>query len=279
MFSGVITAIVTPFKKNKEIDYESFQKLLDFQISNGVKAILILGTTGESSTVSVKEREEFIRFTKNYLPNNCKLIVGTGSCDTQTSIKYTKQAKTLGADACLVVTPYYNKCTQNGVVTYYQQISKLDIPYIVYNVPSRTGFNILPKTMIKLCKLENMIGIKEANSNIEHILDVFDHIGHLTNIYCGNDNLNHIFCMLQAAGTISVISNIFPKEMVESFESIEKMKTFCDKNYSLIKLLFSEPNPIPIKYLLYKKGLIQNSLRYPLTSLSTKYKNKINKLF
>ncbi|MBO5884365.1 MAG: 4-hydroxy-tetrahydrodipicolinate synthase [Clostridia bacterium] len=276
MFSGVITALVTPFKKNKQIDYNALQKLLDYQILNNIKNILILGTTGESCTIDFYEREKLIKFTKNYLPSNCKLIVGTGTNNLQQTIKNTIQAKTLGADACLVVAPYYNKCTQNGVVDYYKKISQLNIPYIVYNVPSRTGFNISPVTMLKLCKQKNMVGIKEANSNIEHILEVFNKVGNFTNIYCGNDNLNHIFFSLKAKGTISVISNIFPYQISQSLKSAKNSKIITEQNFELTKLLFVEPNPIPIKYALSKMGLIKNYVRSPLTTLSKKYKNKIN---
>lgn len=276
MNSNVITALVTPFKKNKQIDYNALTKLLDFQISNGITQILILGTTGESSTIDFCEREQLIKFVKNYLPNNCKLIVGTGANNTQTAIKYTIQAKDCGADACLVVTPYYNKCTQDAIVKYYSKISKVGLDFMVYNVPSRTGFNIQPKTMLKLYSLNNMIGIKEANSNIDHILELFDMVKNKTNIYSGNDNLNHLFCMLGAKGSISVISNILPKQM-SNCASVHDHKQFCKENYNLSKLMFVEPNPIPIKYALYKMGLIENNLRSPLTSLSQKYKNQINK--
>lgn len=276
MFKGVITALVTPFKKNKQIDYISLQKLLDYQISNNIKNILILGTTGEASTISFEEREQLIKFTKNYLPQDCKLIVGTGTNNTQTTIKNTMQAKSFGADACLIVTPYYNKCTQEGVIEYYKKISKINIPFIVYNVPSRTGFNISASTMTKLCKIKNMVGIKEANSNIEHILNVFNKVGNLTNIYCGNDNLNHIFFMLKAKGTISVVSNILPNQINKSFKNIKNAKTITDQNFEINKLLFIEPNPIPIKYALSKMGLIKNFVRSPLTTLSRKYKTQIN---
>lgn len=274
MFSGVITALVTPFDKNKNIDYISLKKLLDYQIKNNIKNILILGTTGECSTIDYKERESLIKFVKSNIPKRCKLIVGTGSNDMSKAILYTQQAKRLGANACLVVTPYYNKCTQDGIVKFYQNISKQDIPFIVYNVPSRTGFNILPNTAEKLATIKNMIGIKEANSNIEHILDLFKRLQNKTNIYCGNDNLNHIFFMLKAKGTISVLANVLPQQITSSYNS--KINNFCNDTYLLNKLLFVEPNPIPVKYALSRLGLIKNYLREPLTPISLKYKKQIS---
>ncbi len=276
IFKGVCTALVTPFTRNKNIDYESFEKLINFQIGNMVDAILILGTTGESSTISCKEREEIIKFTKKLIKPNCKLIVGTGSNDTLKAIGLTNQACDLGADACLIVTPYYNKCTQKGIYNHYKIISQnTNIPYIVYNVPSRTGFNIEAKTMQKIATLNNVAGLKEANSNIEHILSMFSNLKNFP-IYCGNDNLSHIFYALKGNGIISVTSNVFPKTVKKSLRNNEESFLYYKNFYNFNNLMFCEPNPTPVKYALFKKKIIKNYLRQPLDCLEQKHKKLID---
>ena len=276
IFKGVCTALVTPFNKNKSIDYVALKKLIIHQQNCGVGAILILGTTGESSTITYEEREKLIKFAKQNIVG-CKLIVGTGTNNLQTTIKYTQQAKRLGADAVLIVTPYYNKCTQNGLVEYYKQIElEAKMPYIVYNVPSRTGFNINPNTYKKLAKLPKMSGIKEANGNIDHILEVFSVVGSVP-IYCGNDSLNNIFMQLGAKGTISVTTNIFPAQVKTSLLKTQKGRQMSNKLYSLNKALFYEPNPIPVKYALFKLGITKHYVRSPLTIPQSKTKTILQK--
>ncbi len=276
IFKGVCTALVTPFTKNKKIDYLALEKLIKYQLDGGVDAILILGTTGESSTILFSEREQIIKLAKQIINKKCKLIVGTGCNDTLKTIEFTNQAEILGADACLIVTPYYNKCTQNGIYNHYKTISqKTNIPYIVYNVPSRTGFNVLPETMQKIATLKNVAGLKEANSNIEHILLMFQTLPKFA-IYCGNDNLSHIFYSLKGCGVISVTSNAFPKEVKKSIKNATESFSYSKKFFSFNNLMFCEPNPIPIKYVLYKKRLIRNYLRQPLESLEHKHKTIID---
>lgn len=269
----VCTALVTPFNENNEIDYPSLKNLITFQLSNGIKNILILGTTGESPTISLKERETIITFVKTLTQNKCKLFVGTGNNNSAQAKALTLQAKNLGADGCVVVTPYYNKATQQGIIEYYRELAKINIPIIVYNVPSRTGVNIQPETMVKLAKIKNIVGIKEANGNIEHILKLFKLAKNKTSIFCGNDNLNNIFLNLGAKGTISVLSNAYPKEVLDIWYS----KTDYNKFYDICNHLFVEPNPIPIKYALSKIGLIKNILRAPLTTLSLKNQKLIDR--
>lgn len=274
IFKGVGTALVTPFCMDGNVDYLALENLIKKQIENNIDAIIILGTTGESSTITTKERETIITFSKRIINNRCKLIVGTGSNCTDTAIKLTKQAETLGADACLIVSPYYNKCTQQGIIEHYKQInSKTNIPFIVYNVPSRTGVNILPETELELSKLKNMCGIKEANDNINHILELFNKID--VPIYCGNDNLNYLFSCLGGAGTISVASNAYPNLIKKQFDVNSNSLQLHLLLHNFFELLFIEPNPIPIKFVLSYKGLIKNKLRLPLTPLS---ENRINEL-
>lgn len=275
IFKGVCTALITPFKQDKSIDYVALERLINNQIEAKVSAILILGTTGESATVDYYERDEIIRFARRLIKKPTKLIVGTGSNNTSSAVKNTIQAKRLGADAVLCVTPYYNKTTQNGIIEYYKNIDSINIPFFVYNVPSRTGVNILPNTYTKLCNLKNIAGIKEANGNIEHILEVFEKVDN-QKIYCGNDNLSFIFHSLGANGIISVTSNAFPKDVVCAWKSLVAHKKYSKKFYSINKDLFIEPNPIPVKYVLAKSKLIKNELREPLTKLQENHKKVLD---
>ena len=275
IFKGVCTALVTPFKKDKSIDFLALEKLIKNQLEAKVGAILILGTTGESATIDYYERAEIIRFARKLIKKPTKFIVGTGANDTNLAIKNCSQAKMLGADAVLCVTPFYNKSTQNGLVEYYKKIDSQNIPFLVYNVPSRTGVNVLPDTYTKLVTLKNFAGIKEANGNIEHILEVFDKLDS-KKIYCGNDNLSLIFHMLGASGVISVTSNAYPKEVAYAWKNVNTHKKYAKKFYQINKDLFVEPNPIPIKYLLSRQGLIKNALREPLTEIEESNKKLLN---
>ena len=275
IFKGICTALVTPFTKNGEVDFVALKNILDFQINAKVSAILILGTTGESPTITEAEREKIIVFTKSLLPKSIKLIVGTGSNNFEKAKSQTLQAKYLGADGVLVVTPYYNKCTQNGLYLFYKKLaSETKCPIIVYNVPSRTGLNIMPNTMAKLEKLKYICGLKEANGNIDHIQEMF-HMLQNCPIYCGNDNLNYLFYELGAKGSISVASNAYPTLLARQYKT--KSLMLHKKLYNINKLLFIETNPIPIKYVLSQKGLIQNELRLPLTKLEEKNKILLDK--
>lgn len=275
LFSGVCTALVTPFTSDNKIDYVALKKLVQVQVDAKVSAILILGSTGESSTVCEDERRVIIPFVKNLLPKQIKLIVGTSSNDTKKCINQCNEASYLGADACLISSPYYNKCTQEGVFLYFKKITEnTNVPIVVYNVPSRTGVNISPKTMQKISSLKNICGLKEANGNIDHILEMFHSVN--IPIYSGNDNLNYIFLKYGAKGIISVTSNAYPKQFVEFFKNKDKHKILEQKFYNFNKLMFIEPNPIPIKYVLMKQRLIKNILRSPLTKLEEKHCKMIN---
>ena len=270
IFKGVCTALVTPFTKSGEVDYMSLKKLIEYQIDGKVNAILILGTTGESPNIEEKERENIITFAKSLLPDDIKLIVGTGSNNFKRAVNQTLQAKALGADCALVVTPYYNKCTQNGLVEFYKKLcNQTKFPIIVYNVPSRTGVNVLPQSMQKLSKLKYICGLKEANGDIGHILEMFDLLKDFP-IYSGNDNLNYLFYKLGAKGCISVASNAYPKLLSSGYKT--KSLKYHQKLYKMSKLLFVETNPIPIKYVLSQMGLVQNELRLPLTKLEGLHK-------
>ena len=275
LFKGVCTALITPFDNENKIDYKALERLINFQIQNGVKNILLLGSTGEGEALSQNERMEVVDFAKSVMPAKAKLIVGAGSNTPEKSIQLILEAQKMGADGCLIQTPYFNRCTQDGIIAHFEKICEnVDIPIIVYNIPSRSGVNIMPKTMARLSQFENIVGLKEANGNIDHILEMFNLVKGRLPIYCGNDNLNYLFKCLGGDGTISVTSNVFPKEIVNLFE---RERESDDKFYNFYKLLFCEPNPIPVKYAVSKLGLAQNNLRLPLTRLSKNFQNKIRK--
>ena len=269
------TALVTPFDKNNKIDYPALKKLIDFQIENKIDAILILGTTGEAATISQKERKTIIKFCVEHIHKRCLLFVGTGSNSTAQATKLTRQAKIFGADAAVVVTPYYNKCTQLGLIEHYKAINKCKFPFIAYNVPSRTGVNIEPKTLTQLENLSHMIGLKEASGDINQILEVL-HI-HKKPVYSGNDKFNHLFLTHGGNGCISVASNVVPNLVVSAWQNKGGSLNLHNALFELNNLLFCEVNPIPVKFALNKLNLCENVLRKPLTILTEINQIKLNK--
>ena len=286
IFKGLCTALITPFK-NGEVDYIAFKSLLDKQIVAGVSAVVILGTTGEPCSLTDKEREKIIKTAVSHCRGRIKVLVGCGSNCTKVAIKNYKQAEALGADGALIVTPYYNKCTQKGLIKYYSDIATAGkLPIIVYNVPSRTGINIEPKTLQEIVHIDNICGIKEASGKISQILECFILVGDKIPIYSGDDALNYIFICLGGSGSISVLSNVFPQEAKRVFDLCEqgaynKANALQTALIPLINKLFSEVNPIPIKSALSYLGLCENELRPPLTKLSEEnfdlLKEEINK--
>lgn len=282
VFKGSCVALVTPFKDGK-VDYEALKNLIEFQIENGTSAVVVLGTTGEPSTMSKEEKDKVISFSKSVIKGRIKLIVGTGSNCTEEAVENSKSAKELGADALLVVTPYYNKCTQKGLVEHYKTIAKnCDLPIIVYNVPGRTGVNILPETMLKLSKIPQICGIKEASGSINQIMRVCKLLKNKLAVYSGDDSLNYVFMTLGAEGVISVTANILPKEVCELTKlslngEYKKAKSIQDKLFNINELMFVEVNPIPVKKALHLMGKIENELRLPLLELSRSNTEKLKK--
>lgn len=273
IFNGSCVALITPFKKNK-IDFEKLKSIIDFQILSGTDAILILGTTGESPTIGYEEREKIINVAKKQIDGRAKLFVGTGSNSTKTTIELSKKAEQLGADALLVVTPYYNKCTQEGLFLHYSEVAKnVKTPIILYNVPSRTGVNILPETAKRLSRISNIVGIKEANQDERHIKEMMLALKDEIAVYSGNDDLNYEFLKNGASGVISVTANLFP-ELVKEVCDLAKDKNFsaaselCTNLSQINKAMFIETNPIPVKYGASYKNMCENELRLPLTPLS-----------
>ncbi len=272
IFRGVCPALVTPFKNN-DIDIESLKVLIQKQLNENADAICILGTTGEASTITDSERKKIITTTIKCVDKKCKVIVGCGTNDFEKTKRYILQAKKLGANAALVVTPYYNKTTQNGLYNYYQKLCEIGLPIIAYNVPSRTGMNIDFVTLKKLSKLKNIFGIKESSSDINRIINVCKICSGKMPVYSGEDNLNYIFYMLGASGCISVTANLYCKKVKEIFDLVskQKIKKAVKLQFNLDRVnesLFLETNPIPIKALLAEKGYIKNELRLPLEKMS-----------
>lgn len=283
VFTGCGTAIATPFTDNG-INYQAFETLVEDQIKNDIDAIIICGTTGESATMSEDEKKSLIKYSIDKINKRTKVIIGTGSNDTMKAIEMSKYAEKAGADALLIVTPYYNKATQKGLVAHYKAIAdSVNIPIIVYSVPSRTGVNILPETCLELSKIDNIVGIKEASGNISQIAKIASLCGDNFDIYSGNDDQVIPILSLGGKGVISVLSNIMPKythDMVYKYlngEIKEATKMQLDV-IELIDMLFCEVNPIPVKYALNLMGYDYGIPRLPLTELSDSNKDKMVKV-
>ena len=272
VFTGAATAIVTPLNESG-IDFEQFGRLIDWQIEEGIDAIVTVGTTGEGSTLTDTEHKEAIRFTVERVRGRVPVIAGTGSNDIAYAIELSKYAEEVGADALLLVTPYYNKATQGGLVASFTAIADaVNIPCILYNVPSRTGCNLLPKTVLTLAEHPNIVGIKEASGNISQIAELAHLAGDRIDIYSGNDDQIVPLLSLGGKGVISVLSNIMPRathDICESFFSgnIEKSRQLQLELLPLINALFSEVNPIPVKAAVSAMGYCDDYLRLPLTPM------------
>lgn len=272
VFTGIATALITPLDENG-IDYEAFGRLLEDQVNSKVSALVICGTTGESSTLTDEEHREAIRFAVEKVAGRKKVIAGTGSNDLDYAIDLTKFACEAGADAMLVVTPYYNKATQNGLVRMYTMLADQSTkPLILYNVPSRTGVNIEPKTYMALADHPNICGIKEANGNISKIVETMSLVGDKLDLYSGNDDQIVPLMSLGAKGCISVLSNVLPDKTSEICErffagDVKGSAALQLELLPLINALFSEVNPIPVKAAMAALGYCKNYLRMPLTEM------------
>ncbi len=282
IFKGCGTAIVTPFNKNG-VNFEVFKKLIEDQIKNKVDALIVCGTTGEASTMTEDERKETIKFAIQTVNKRIPVIAGTGGNNTQAVINFTKWAETAGVDAALIVTPYYNKTTQDGLIAHYSAIANsTTLPIILYNVPSRTGVNILPKTCLELSKIKNIVAIKEASGNLSQIAETANLCKNELHIYSGNDDQITPILSIGGIGVISVLSNIEPKythNLVMDFleGNIEKSIKSQVKAIPLIKALFSEVNPIPVKAALKMYGYEVGSPRLPLIEMSKSGKENLKK--
>ena len=275
IFTGAAVAIVTPFTENG-INFPELKKLIDFNIEKGTDAIVIAGTTGESSTMSDEEHREAIKFTVECVNKRVPVIAGTGSNDTIYAVELSQYAESVGADALLLVTPYYNKATQSGLVKHYNYIAdRVNIPIILYNVPSRTGVNITPETYAELAKHPRIVATKEASGDISAIARIKSICGDELNIYSGNDDQIVPILSLGGKGVISVFANIMPKETHDicSLYLEGKVKESCElqtKYLDIINSLFIEVNPIPVKTALGLMGYDVGPLRMPLFSIEVK---------
>ncbi len=274
IFKGAGVALITPMHSDGSVNYEELARLLEFQVENGTDAIIACGTTGEAATLTVKEHCEVLSFVCERINGRIPVIAGTGSNDTNTAIELSKSAESSGADALLSVTPYYNKTSQTGLVRHFTTIAdNIDLPMILYNVPSRTGCNIKPKTYAELCKHENIVATKEANGDISSVSQTRSLCGDKLDIYSGNDDQTVPFMSLGALGVISVFSNFCPKEMHEICELclnnnfVEAAK--LNFHYvELMDIMFSDVNPIPVKTAMNLIGFNAGECRLPLVPMS-----------
>ena len=275
IFEGCGTAIVTPFT-DKGINFEEFRKMIEFQIKEGADSIIVCGTTGEASTMSEEEKKETIKFAVDVVNKRIPVIAGTGSNSTKSAIEMSIYAEKVGVDAALIVTPYYNKTTQEGLIAHYKKIANsINIPIILYNVPGRTGLNILPQTCYELSKVENIVAMKEASGNISQVMQIANLCGDNLIIYSGNDDQILPILSLGGRGVISVLSNIIPKDvhdMVNLFMNgdITSARKIQFNTLKLTAALFSEVNPIPIKAACNMLGFNVGKPRLPLVEMSSK---------
>jgi|LSQX01.3.fsa_nt_gb 4-hydroxy-tetrahydrodipicolinate synthase len=288
IFKGAGVAIVTPFNEKYEVDYEKLGELIEFQISNGTDSIIICGTTGEASTLTHDEHLACIKYAVEKVNKRVPVIAGTGSNCTSTAIYLSKGAEEYGADGLLVVTPYYNKATQKGLIAHYTAIAKsVSLPIIMYNVPSRTGCNILPQTVATLVKtVDNIVGIKEASSNIAQVADIMSLTNGNIDLYSGCDEMIVPIMSLGGIGVISVLSNILPRQthdmVVKYLEGdVDTSRELQLKYIPLVNALFCEVNPIPVKTALNLMGFEVGALRMPLSDMEPsnveRLRNELNK--
>ena len=280
IFEGVATALYTPFNPiNKSVDYGAFSRLINRQLSANVNALVVLGTTGEAATITEEERREIIKFCVKEVNGRIPLIVGSGSNCTATAVKFSREAEESGADGLLVVTPYYNKCNDDGLYAHYSAVAKsTSLPIIVYNVPTRTGFNVKPIVYRKLAEIDNVVAIKEANCSNEQLCGAFDNVKDTLAVYCGSDDELIDVLRRGGKGTISVASNIIPSKIVDNIINFEN---YCEIEFynEIVNVLQSDVNPIPLKYmvkLLYNEGY---GLRLPLTEAKNEVKEAIYKIY
>ena len=281
---GSLVALVTPMSPNGDVDYASLEKLIEWHIAEGTNGIVSVGTTGESSTLNPIEHIDVIDFTVKYVNKRIPVIAGTGANSTQEAIELTQESKKLGSDYALLVTPYYNKPNQRGLIAHYEAVAdSVDIPQILYNVPSRTACDLIPSSVQVLSEHKNIVGIKEALDSMDRIKELVKisiNANDNFSIYSGDDPTFMESLSLGAHGVISVAANIVPKSisdicsMVKS-NNLDDAKKLNFINKELFRLLFIESNPIPAKWMLYKMGLIQNAIRLPLVELDGTYQDDV----
>jgi len=281
MIAGSMVALVTPMDAQGGLDWDSLSKLVDFHLQEGTNAIVAVGTTGESATLSVAEHIEVIRRVVDQVNGRIPVIAGTGANSTSEAVELTENAKTAGADACLLVTPYYNKPTQEGLYLHFKHIAEaVAIPQILYNVPGRTVCDMLPDTVERLSKVPNIIGIKEATGDLKRGREVLDRVSTDFLVYSGDDPTAIELMLMGGKGNISVTANVAPRAMSELCAAAmagdaETARAINERLMPLHRALFLEANPIPVKWALHEMGLMGNGIRLPLTWLSQSYQEPL----
>jgi len=277
MFSGSMVALVTPMHADGSVDQVSLAKLVDFHVENGTDAIVVMGTTGESATLNEKEHCQTIKQVVDFSNNRIPVIAGTGANSTSEAIDLTQCAMSAGADACLLVTPYYNKPTQEGLYQHFKKVAEtVAIPQILYNVPGRTAVDMLPETVARLAGISNIVGIKEATGDLSRGQQIMDECGDKLDVYSGDDATAMELILSGARGDISVTANVAPKAMHEMCTAAlagdrDTATVINERLLALHNKLFVESNPIPVKWALYEMGMIPEGIRLPLTTLNEQY--------
>lgn len=274
MISGSLVALVTPMDSRGSLDWQALERIIDFHLEQGTDGIVAVGTSGESATLDMDEHKEVIRRVVDQVAGRIPVIAGTGANSTSEAVELTEAARSVGADACLLVTPYYNKPTQEGLYQHFKFIAEaVAIPQILYNVPGRTACDMLPDTVVRLADIPNIIGIKEATGDLQRAREVIERVGERMAVYSGDDPTAVELILLGGKGNISVTANVAPKAMHDLciaalLGDADTARRLNDLLMPLHKQLFIESNPIPVKWALHEMGLIEDGLRLPLTSLS-----------
>ena len=281
LFRGIATALATPMTSSGAIDYDAYGRLIDWQIESGVAGLVTCGTTGEASTMTAEEHRQTIAFAVKRAAGRVPVIAGTGANCTEKAVELTRFACAVGADACLVVTPYYNKATQRGLIAHYTAIADAsDRPVILYNVPSRTGVNIQPATLEKICRLPQVVAVKEANPDVAQAMEKINLVGDDATFYCGNDDLTIPLMVLGFQGVISVLSNVMPAE-TSKMTSLALSGNWAEASkmqrdlLPMVKALFCETSPIPCKAAMSMMGMCRNELRLPLIPMQEANQQKL----
>lgn len=285
MFEGSIVPIITPFKDDDSIDYETLERLIEFHIKSGTKGIIPVGTTGESATLSHSEHRDVVKFTIEVTAKRIPIIAGAGSNSTKEAIELARQAEKDGADGILSITPYYNKPTQEGLIAHFTEIAKnVKLPIILYNVPGRTGVNMLPETVFKLAQIENIVGIKEASGNLIQASEIIKLCNGKISVFCGEDSLAFPMMAIGAKGCIAASANVAPADFAsmideEAEDDMQRARSLYYKLLPLCKAMFLETNPAPVKEALYIMGLIPTpKVRLPLVRVSNETSKKIREV-
>lgn len=274
MISGSLVALVTPMDSRGNLDWQALDRLIEFHLNEGTDGIVAVGTTGESATLDMEEHKEVIRRVVDKVAGRIPVIAGTGANSTSEAVELTQDARSVGADACLLVTPYYNKPTQEGLYQHFRFIAEaVDIPQILYNVPGRTACDMLPDTVVRLADIDNIIGIKEATGDLQRARELIDRVGDRMAVYSGDDPTAVELILMGGKGNISVTANVAPRLMHQLCEAAlngdaETARRLNEQLMPLHRKLFIESNPIPVKWALHEMGLIGDGLRLPMTRLS-----------